>query len=120
MGAVVTTSNPIPDYAQPTPDDIAKKPWKYIGIKGYSEFLASEDDLLIFRRFGALNTRILLVLQDEVSVLEQQLNDMDTFYSDKNGEDYNNGTFRDDMPDRADLLNHLREKLYQYSAWQAL
>ena len=115
----MTTSGTIPDNAQPTPDDIAKKPWKYIGIKGYSEFLASEDDLLIFRRFGALNTRVLLALQDEVSVLEQQLNEMDTVCGDKKGEDYNNGTFRDDMPDRADLLNHLREKLYQYSPWQS-
>lgn len=115
----MTTSDPKPNQTPPTADDIATKPWKYIGIKGYSEFLASEGDLLIFRRFGALNARILLALQDEVSQLEEELNKMDTYYSGKDNEDVNNGTFRDEMPDRADLLNHLREKLYQYSAWQA-
>ena len=115
----MTMSDPKPSPTPPTADDIARKPWKYIGTKGYSEFLASEGDLLVFRRFGALNARILLALQDEISKLEEDLDEMDTFYGDKDGEDYNNGTFRDDMPDRADLLNHLREKLYEYSAWQA-
>ena len=92
-----------------------RKPWKYIGIKGYSEFVASDDDFLIFRRFGTLNTRLALALQDEISVFEQQLLDLDKGYSDKNGKDMNNGSFRDDMDDRAELLERIREKMQRYS-----
>src|ERR1700709_880850 len=91
----------------PTGDEIARKPWKYSGYKGYSEFLASETDFCIFRKFEVLNTRIALSLQDELSVLEADLDDLDKGYSRKNAGDINNGSFRNDREDRAELVSKI-------------
>jgi hypothetical protein len=48
------------------------KAWKKIGYRGFSAFLNLDNDLLIFRRFGKLNIRLLLYLQDEIAVLEER------------------------------------------------
>ena len=49
-------------------------------LEGYAElaeFIASDNDFLLFRKFGALGARNLLYLQAEVQVLEAQLKRMD-------------------------------------------
>jgi hypothetical protein len=95
--------------------EVDEKPWKYIGYKGYSEFLASENDFFILRRFSSVSIRIALWLQDQVTVLEEKLEDLDKKYSRKDAVDTNNGSFREDEDDRAAVLSQLREKLVQYS-----
>ncbi|KAJ4142269.1 hypothetical protein NW754_009719 [Fusarium falciforme] len=65
----------------PSEEEIHLKPWKFIGYKGYAEFISSDDDWFILRRFGALNVRVALALQDEVSVLEEELKKLDATYS---------------------------------------
>ncbi|KAI1325975.1 hypothetical protein F5Y16DRAFT_400845 [Xylariaceae sp. FL0255] len=97
------TTNLGSDSAEPTRDEIEKQPWKYVGYKRYAEFLASDDDLLIFRRFGTLNARIGLLLQDKITVLEQNLKHVDDACSDRNTEPINNGTFRDDVGKKKSL-----------------
>ncbi|TDZ67894.1 hypothetical protein CTRI78_v002716 [Colletotrichum trifolii] len=62
---------------KPTEDEVHRKPWKHIGYKGYSEFVSSEDDFFLLRRFDTLNTRVALALQDEVSQLEEELGEFD-------------------------------------------
>jgi len=47
------------------------KPWKYIGCKVFSRWVASDSSFFILYRFGALNTRVALSLQDEIVQLEE-------------------------------------------------
>lgn len=98
-----------------TEEEIETKPWKYIGYKGYSDFIASENDFYIVRRFASLNTRVSLALQDQVTVLEEQLDELDKQYSRRDAEDLHNGTFRDDREDRTALVEKISEKLMKYS-----
>jgi len=97
-----------------------EKPWKYVGYKVFSRWMASDQTFFIMRRFGALNARVALSLQDEIVELEEQLDFMDKEYSSPDVADVNNGSFRDDPfigpGDRLDLVrNILPEKLAKYS-----
>jgi hypothetical protein len=80
--------------------------------------MASDQAFFILRRFGTLNTRVLLAMQDEIVELEDRLNFMDEEYSRKDYTDaVDNGTFRDDpFGDRRKLVQEiLPEKLARYS-----
>ncbi|KAI1267996.1 hypothetical protein F5Y18DRAFT_377102 [Xylariaceae sp. FL1019] len=101
--------------AEPSPEEIGGKPWKYVGYKRYAEFISSDDDLLIFRRFTALNARVALLLQDRVSELEEKLKEIDYQYSNIDAPDINNGSFRDDMKDRDELMNEITKRLERYN-----
>jgi hypothetical protein len=95
------------------------KPWKTIGYRGFSAFLASDNDFLIFRRFGALNARLLLFLQDEISSLEQHLDVLESSHSHSSARDIHNGTFRhDELPDRTRLLRQIHSKIREYSKYK--
>lgn len=100
---------------QPSQEEVQRKPWKYIGYKGYTNFIASDSDFYILRRFDALGIRAALALQDELSVLEETLNKLDKGYSRTEAVDVHNGTFRDDLDDRMLVLTTISEKLYKYS-----
>lgn len=103
--------------AEPRPSgvDIGEKPWKYIGYHGYSEFLASDNELLLFRRFGVLNVRVALDMQDQLAKLEEKLQALDKQYSSVYGVDVNNGSLRDDEPDRALIVAEIAKLLPRYS-----
>ena len=109
----MTAPDPCPQNL--TQEDFDKKPWKYIGYKGYSEFLASESNFLVFKRFNTADTRIALVLQDRVSELTERLKEVDEKYSDKSAKDVNSSSLRRDQPDRKLLLQELHEALVKYS-----
>jgi hypothetical protein len=105
-----------------TETDVFDQPWKYTGYKKYSWFLASDDDFLIFRRFGTLNARVTLVLQDEISERESKLKDLDEQYSLKNAPRLHNGSFRHEknealQKERRDLVLEIKDKLKEYSAF---
>lgn len=95
--------------------EVEEKPWKYVGYPGYTKFISSDDDFYILRRFDKLNVRLCLRLQDEISGLEEHLSCLDDEYSRRESEDVNNGTFRDDLEDRAKLLVLLLDKVERYS-----
>lgn len=114
----IQSSELVIETEDPTQDEIERKPWKYIGYKGYSEFLATENDFFIFRKFTSLNCRIALVLQDQLSVLEKDLDDLDCEHSKKSAGDINNGSFRDDCEDRSKVVDSIHTKLAQYSTFQ--
>ncbi|KAG4436525.1 hypothetical protein IFR05_007999 [Cadophora sp. M221] len=115
-GSSIRSSIPsLPPEPPLTPEEIEKKPWKYIGYRGYSDFIASENDFYIVRRFAALNTRAALALQDKVSVLEEQLEDLDRTYSRRDTVDVHNGSFRDDQEERSELMSEIIEALTKYT-----
>ena len=92
------------------------KYWKDVGYRGFSAFLASDDDFLIFRRFGALNARLLLYLQDEIVVLEEQLQQLEGIHASPAATDVHNGSFRQEaIPKRRELLEVISRKVRQYS-----
>ncbi|KAH8654131.1 hypothetical protein BGZ60DRAFT_419383 [Tricladium varicosporioides] len=100
-----------------TKEEIEAKEWKYTGYRHYSQFIASDNDLLIFRSFGALNARVCLALQDEISILEQELATLDKASSDLGAPDIHNGSFRADVGSpRAKLLKgRIYLKLKEYN-----
>src|SRR5690349_8772339 len=53
--------------------EIQTKPWKYIGYPAFALWLSSDNDFFLIRRFDALNARVILMLQWEISVLESKL-----------------------------------------------
>ena len=99
-----------------TEGDVYHQPWKYTGYKKYAWFVGSDENFLIFRRFGTLNARIILALQDDLSVLEERLKELDDKYSLKSAPRIHNGSFRyDQQADRIVLIQEIKEKLKEYS-----
>jgi hypothetical protein len=104
-----------------SPKEEKEKPWKYVGYKVFSRWVASDPSFFVLRRFGTLNARVALSLQDEIAQLEERLDHMDKTYSDRDTEDANNGTFRDEpfsngKDDRSELVRKvLPGKLATYS-----
>jgi hypothetical protein len=97
-----------------------EQPWKYVGYKVFSRWMASDRAFFIVRRFGALNARVALSLQDEIAELEEKLDFMDREYSSPDRPDLNNGSLRDDPfveeGDRRQLVREiLPQKLAKYS-----
>ncbi|TRX91676.1 hypothetical protein FHL15_007458 [Xylaria flabelliformis] len=102
---------------EPLPEEIQRQPWKYVGYRRYAEFISSDSDMLIFRRFGELNARVGLLLQDKCSLLEQKLIDLDKKNSRRDADPINNGTIRDDIEERETLLNEIAHHLDRYSKY---
>ncbi|KAK1521062.1 hypothetical protein CABS01_05567 [Colletotrichum abscissum] len=100
---------------RPTEKDIEEKPWKYIGYRGYTDFITSEDDFFLLRRFDSLNVRVALALQDEISELEDELEAIDNALSGKTAQDFDNGTLRQDVEERSDLIKTISKKLGKYN-----
>ncbi|KAH7390569.1 hypothetical protein BKA66DRAFT_568509 [Pyrenochaeta sp. MPI-SDFR-AT-0127] len=95
---------------------VPEKPWKEIGYRGFSAFLASDNDFLIFRRFGSLNARLILYLQDEIAVLEEKLETLEAENATDAAKDIHNGSFRQEvLPKRTMLLDVLNVKVRQYN-----
>jgi len=86
------------------------------GYHGYSAFLASDSDFCSFRRFDKLNLRVILALQDNIACLEEELEDIDRFYSRQDIPDENNGSFRyDTRQERVKCLWKIKDALEKYS-----
>ena len=100
----------------PSTPDIQQKPWKYLGYRAFSGFIASDNDFFVIRRFGTLNARIILALQDQLSQLEESLNALDMKYSHVECPDLNNGSFREDpKADRRKIIGDIKTALLEYS-----
>jgi hypothetical protein len=98
-----------------TQSEVDRKPWKYIGYKGYSSFMASENDFFVLRRFSKITIRIALRLQDQVTVLEDRLRQIDKQNSKRDAADVHNGSFRDDIEERSHVLDELEVALIKFS-----
>ena len=98
-------------------DEISEKSWKYIGYRQFSKFLSSDNDFISLRRFGNLHVRVLLTLQDEITVLESQLETIDQNASRITTKDTHNGTLRDDeVTKRGEVVKEIKKKLVEYGS----
>jgi hypothetical protein len=80
--------------------------------------LASDGAFLMVRRFGALNARIALSMQDEIVQLEEKLDFIDETLTKKEIDStINNGSFRkDQIKEREELVKkRIPEALTRYS-----
>ncbi|KAL9107640.1 MAG: hypothetical protein Q9187_008398 [Circinaria calcarea] len=83
--------------------EAAKTPKEFLeGFSNFAEFIASDDDLSIYRRFRSLSARNLLYLQAELQVLEAQLRDLD----EKGKAEIDNGG---NLGDKIELLQVARD-----------
>lgn len=90
-------------------EEIQNHPWKYLGYRIYSRWAGSEKAFLVVRQFSTLNARIILALQDDISLLEQQLDLVEKNYSQLGPEDHDNGSFRRDIHTERKIL---QDKIY--------
>lgn len=78
--------------------------------------MASEADFLVLRRFDQLNIRVLLSLQDDLSVLEEKLGNIEQNCAAKGSKDIHNGSRRSDqVPERLELIASIIAKIEEYS-----
>jgi len=109
---------PLANGSSPPTSSQSQPNWKRIGYRIFSRFIASEQAFFMVRRFGALNARVALALQDEITQLEDRLNWLDEYDVDHvPDKDYNNGTFRDDLNEKRKALmqQEIPKKLMEYS-----
>jgi hypothetical protein len=74
-----------------------ERAWKYEGYPAFSKWIATSDDLMLFRRFEHLNARVLLGLQARLIGKEKELLALDD--EAKNKPD-------DDPESRSDIIQH--------------
>lgn len=100
----------------PSKSDLYQRPWQYLGYRAFCEWSSSDDDLFVLRRFKALNTRVLLRMQDSIVQLEEKLNALDIENSQLGCQPVNNGSFRHDMIERREeILIKAQAELKEYS-----
>lgn len=101
---------------EPTREDRKKQPWKYVGYRNFCEFVASDDDFFVLRRFSVLSARVLLALQDELAELEGQLEVHEKELASTSAPNVHNGTFRDEHSEtRLDIIREVDRKLRAYN-----
>jgi hypothetical protein len=61
----------------PTAELKRTKFYRYKGYPEYARYITSDNDALLFRRFGELNARILLSLQNDIEIQEKYLKALD-------------------------------------------
>jgi hypothetical protein len=98
-------------------------PWKFTGYRIFSRWMATDNAFLILRRFGNLNARIALSMQDDIVQLEEKLDAIEKILCSKD-QDWrlNNGSFREDpISARRELIKkELPQKLAEYSQFHSL
>lgn len=101
-------------------DQETTNPRKHIGYRVFSRLVASDQAFFVLRKFGTLNARVALALQDKIVQLEEELNEHDNYNSGQEvPDDYSNASLRGDDDSRRDKIVQelLPEKLAQYNAF---
>ncbi|CAG8975104.1 hypothetical protein HYALB_00008944 [Hymenoscyphus albidus] len=111
-GGIIPTQSTI----QPEAESADDRPWKYIGYRLFSRWVGSDKAFFAFRKFSTLHARVILGLQDDISLLEEQLDLLENFYSRPGPKDFENGSFRrDTSTERKTLLEKIRVALERYA-----
>lgn len=106
----------LPTTWQPSQTEFAEKPWKYIGYRFFSSLVASDDDSFVLRRFSTLTARVLLGLQDQLSRVEEDLEEVEKRAREQDAPDVHNGSFRLETQEyRRDLVRQAQLLLREYS-----
>lgn len=88
--------------------EVASKPFKYLGYRGFVSHLVQSDDVIL-RRFDHLHVRLLLYLQDQIVQLETELAELDQLHAEGRPELVHNGTFRKEHEKkRTEVMESLR------------
>ncbi|KAK7191935.1 hypothetical protein DPSP01_013342 [Paraphaeosphaeria sporulosa] len=132
-GPVTASSSSLPSTSPPIPlqtlspsstftttsQDKRKAAWKYEGYKAFSSWMASEDDFFLFRRFGDLNSRTILWMQDRITRVENDLRSLDEMvHKSKLADNLRNDSFRWDekwMTQRHAHMVELSQLLHHYN-----
>lgn len=78
-------------------------------------WMSSDDDFFVLRRFGKVGTRVLLFMQDQIVELEEGLQRQDDWCKTAQKEYADNGTFRGDRnPQRRKIMHDLSYMLERY------
>ena len=101
---------------EPSQEDVDRKAWKYAGYRSFCEFVSSDEDFFVLRRFGTLSARVLLHLQDQLAQLEEKLEATEQQLRQKNAPDVHNGSFRQDTRvQRKEIISEAQHVLREYS-----
>lgn len=85
-----------------------------MGYRAFTEYVTSDPDCFVVRRFDKLFARVALNFQDHLSKLEEDMEVLDKRYMET---DVNNGTIRDDMHDRKELIHRASQALKVYCSY---
>lgn len=101
---------------EPSQEDIDQKAWKYAGYRSFCEFVSSDEDFFVLRRFGALSARVLLELQDQLARLEERLETTEQQLRQNDVPDVHNGSFRQEtQAQRKEIISEAQHVLREYS-----
>ncbi|KAK8085703.1 hypothetical protein PG997_006974 [Apiospora hydei] len=95
-------------------DDLDRKPRKYIGYQEFARYSSLADEYFVLRRYDRLHCRVLITLQQRIAVLEERLDELDEKHS-RQTPDVNNGTVRNDQPERQLLVEEIAKELKIYT-----
>lgn len=98
----------------PSPEEIKAKPSHYIGYPGFANWIASDNDFLVLRRFDGLAARVLLRKQWQLCKVEKQLADLDLKLSRGDDDSIDNGSFESDDPARTVCIGDADKQLGEY------
>ncbi|KAF6800938.1 phytase [Colletotrichum sojae] len=89
-----------------------------VGYNEFVDFLSSDGDIFILRRFDTAHARVLLHLQDQVSQLEKSLESIEESRNSEKVKTGKEGSARDDA-DAEQILEKMRAKLENYGKHSA-
>ncbi|KAH8881110.1 hypothetical protein GQ53DRAFT_832641 [Thozetella sp. PMI_491] len=102
----------------PTQAEKERKPWKYEGYPSFAAWMASSNDFFLLRRFGRLNARVLLMMQDEIVTKEAELDALDLHCQAGPDEFGDCSSIRfDPQPGRRQILQDLKGLLKEYNEY---
>ncbi|UNI23750.1 hypothetical protein JDV02_009550 [Purpureocillium takamizusanense] len=91
--------------------------WRDEGYPGFSKWMASSDDFLVLRRFGQLNVRVLLLMQDRIVRKEEQLANIDA-HGRLSADKADSSSLRlEPLPEREAILDELKVMLHEYNEY---
>ena len=89
-----------------------------MGYHNFSQFISSDNDFFVLRRFDTLHARVLLGLQDKLSQVDERLEAIETRHRQEDVSDVHNGSFRQEkLQERKNLLVKARGMLRTYSMY---
>ncbi|KAK0514330.1 hypothetical protein JMJ35_002947 [Cladonia borealis] len=100
---------------EPSQVEVGSKPWKYAGYRLFCEFVSSDEDFFVLRRFGALSARVLLNLQDQLARLEEELEAIEQKLRQRD-KNVHNGSFRGETDEkRKNIITEAQHVLREYN-----
>jgi hypothetical protein len=107
-GLHVIQMSTMASFQNPDDEFRANHAYKYYGYSAFSEFQASGNDYFLLRRFGKLNTRVLLNLQYKILESEKRLADLDERCRIDPSADVRSDSFKKDEEAQPNTLQHSR------------